>query len=180
MGKGEILIARLIVLLALTASVAVAATGCGGESSDADTTVSGTTVNTPELSKEEYLERANAGCRKERANLEEEISEFLERQRGKKPPEVLYADLAHLVILPVIENEMEAVRALGLAPGGPEEEQEVNYLLYAEEAALNEIALTSRMPSREAIERRFTKSGQMLTEYGLPDCANGLDVESSG
>ncbi|MGC1852033.1 MAG: hypothetical protein WA687_06300 [Solirubrobacterales bacterium] len=177
------MIARLTVLLVLGVSVVVIAAGCGDESSDADTTAeatAGTTSGTTELSKAEYLKRANAGCRKERVDLEEEISEFLQRQSGKKPPEVLYADLAHLVILPVIENEMEAVRALGATPGGPDEDQEVNYLLYAEEAALNEIALSQRMPSREAIEKRFTKSGRMLSEYGLPDCANGLDVKSSG
>lgn len=174
------MIARLTVLLALAAFVAMIAAGCGDESSDADTTSAATTSDATELTKAAYLKRANAGCRKERAGVEDEVSEFLERQRGKKPPQVLYADLAHLVILPVVESEMEAVRALGVVPGPSDDEQELNYLLYIEEAALNEIALTNKMPSREAIERRFTKSGRMLSQYGLPDCANGLDVKSSG
>lgn len=158
-----------IVASLLTAAIAVAAIGCGGEN--------GKTSTADRPSKPAYLKRANAACKQARTGLDEEVSEFLERQRGKKPPRVLYADLAHLVLLPTIENEMEAVRAIRVP--SEEEGREVDRLLFAEEMVLNEIAVSTEVePSRAAIERRFAESGRMLSAYGLPACANGLDVVS--
>lgn len=169
MGTGGTAIASQAVLLACLFALAALAIGCGDEESSGNADAETTT-----LSKAAYLKKANAACKKERAELEDEVQDFLARQSGEKPKQELYADLTHLVLLPIVENEMEAVRALGSPPGGPDKEQEIDYLLYIEEAALNELALTSRIPSREAVEQKFVESGRELSKYGLNACANGI------
>lgn len=157
---------------ALAIAIAALASGCGSEGEGDSATARPSAEK--ELTRAAYLRKANAGCRRERQGLEREVSRFLRLQRGRKPPRELYADLAQLVILPAIESEMEAVRALGAPPGPPSEERKVDRLLYAEEIALNELALTDEVASRKAIERKFTRSGRRLAAYGLPDCANGI------
>jgi hypothetical protein len=157
---------RIAALIA-AALLLTAAAGCGSGG--------GATSSIARPSKPAYLKQANAACRKARVGLEEEVSEFLERQRGKKPPRILYADLAHLVLLPTIESEMEAVRAIRVPSEA--EGRRVDQLLFAEEMVLNEIAVSTEVePSRNTVERRFAESGRMLADYGLPACANGLDV----
>jgi hypothetical protein len=160
--------ARLTSLFAVAVLAIVVVAGCGDESGEA-------TAGPEELSQAAYLSKANAECRKQRVGLRKEIADFFESRRGKgKPPSLLYAELARYVVLPVIETEMEAVRALGPAPGPPSEALTVSRLLYYEETALNELALADRVSSRQAIARRFNWSGKQLKEYGLDSCANGV------
>jgi len=151
---------RSLRLAALIAMAGLAA-GCGGSE--------GNEGNAP-LSKAEFIERANAACERERRGLEKRVAEFLARQEGSKPPKELYTDLAHFVLLPTIESEMEAIRML---PVAPREAGAVNRLLYTEQLALDTLANTSEIESREAVERSFAESARELRAYGLAACTNG-------
>jgi hypothetical protein len=159
---------RWAVLLCCLPALLAAAGGCGDEGGGE------AAAEKVPLSKAAYLRKANAECRKKRANLEGEVRDFLADQPSGKSRRAVYADLAHLVLLPTVEDEMEAVRALGAPPGGPDKAQEMNYLLYQEEAALNALATTNNIFSRRAVEREFIKSGRELSKYGLYACANGI------
>lgn len=149
------------IALAAAISAAALASGCGSGEADEPATVT----------KPEYLKRANAACREERSGLDERVVEFLEISGGNgKPREVLIADLAHNVLLPTVENEMEAVRALRPPKG---ETGRIDRLLYLEESDLTRIVFMQRVKSIAAVKREFAESARLLTDYGLPACANG-------
>jgi hypothetical protein len=157
----------LLVLLVLVASIAALGAGCGGDDDDAPSTA--------EI-KAAYLEKANAACREERTGLQDEISTFLRLQRGK-PPQVRYAETTQSVLLPSVEDELEAIRALRPPPG---EARRIDDLLYAEQAVLVEMVFEPRQPSMEAAIRRFVEPGKLLRAYGLPACANGPGTYEGG
>jgi len=159
---------RLSALAALALTTAAFASGCGGGDDDAGAAA---------LGKAEFLERANAACRKARAGLEDRVSFFLERQRGTKSRGELYGDLARLVLLPTVESEMEAVRALRIPPS---ERERITRLLYLQDLALTEVVYTERVPSIAAVKREFANSARQLRAYGLHACANGPEPRAAG
>lgn len=147
------------ILLAVAASAALVVAGCGGgdEASSAST-----------LSKAEFVKRANAVCRKERAGLAGRIAEFEQRRGGKKPRP--YADAVHFVVLPTIESEIWKIESIGTPVG---EKERIRVLLAAERSALDSVAVKPRVPSIEAARQPFDRSGRMFRAYGLSSCANG-------
>lgn len=154
--------ARAILPLAAVIAVMVLVGGCGGDGED--------TAGAAAASKAEFLKQANAGCRRARAGLRKMVSDFLELQRGRKPRPLLNADLAQLVLLPTIENEMEAVRVVKPPPG---EKERIERLLYLEESALTRVVYMKRLPSIDAMKRVFARSVKKLRAYGLAGCTNG-------
>ena len=152
--------------LALATAISLALlVGCGGNGGGAEETAWGS------LSKSEYLKKANAACRAERSGLDARVREFLAGPwNDGRPREVLIADLAHNVLLPTVEDEMEAVRAIGPPKG---EKGRIERLLYLEESDLTRIVFMQRVESIAAVKREFTASARLFAEYGLPDCANG-------
>lgn len=122
------------------------------------------------LGKAEFIERANAVCRRARSGLGEETAIFLEQRLGKGPRWDVYADLAHLVLLPAVEREAEAIRFLGVPPS---EEEVVDDMLYADQLVIDMLAHEDRIYSEQEVYREFTEAGRMFREYGLTACANG-------
>jgi hypothetical protein len=166
--------ARSITLLAVATTIAVfLAGGCGGTDSSSSTSSS---TEASAVTKAEFLAKANAACKEAGAGLAGRIS-FYRRRAAGRPPERLNADLAHYVLLPTIEAEMEAIRAFILPPA---EQDRVNEILYAEEQAYNAVFFTKKLASLAAAERRFTESGKLLSAYGLTACANGLEPNNKG
>lgn len=141
---------------------AALASGCGGGDGDDATATAAT--------KAEYLKQANAACRRERAGLKQRIAEFRRLREGDEPREVFNGELARNVLLPTIENEMEAIRALRAPPG---EDGRIDHLLSLEELALTNVVYMERVSSIAAVKREFADSARRLSAYGLPDCANG-------
>jgi hypothetical protein len=142
-------------------SIAVVAAGCGGGGGGDD----GSTA--PSLSKAEFVKRANAVCKKQRADLIEEASSFERLRSGRKPRP--YADMVHFVLLPTIEEELNRLEELGVPAG---EEKYVGYILFTEQSALDSVATMPRVGSIEAAERHFIKSGKLFRAYGLSACAH--------
>lgn len=166
---------RAPVLLATVVAVAVLAScgSDGGSGGEADAGGGETAPPGVSLSRSEFIERAAAACREARADLEDDVARFLRVHRGKKPRPILYGDLARLVLLPAIEAEMEAIRALGVPPS---ELEPIEELLDEAEFTLNEVVYQQRIPSMEAVYRQFADASKMARAYGLPECINGGSV----
>jgi hypothetical protein len=151
--------------LAICLAVAISALvgGCGGEE---DGRGGGSAS-----SDAQFLAEANAVCERENAGLAEEVSDFVARRKAAELPRgMLYAALAHTVLLPRVERQLEAIRALGLPRG---EEERIGEMLFAEQIAIDELATSARIRAFAAIEREFAESARMLRAYGLTSCVNG-------
>lgn len=155
------MVARPGVLLAFAISIAATVPGCGV---DDDSTVA------PAVSRTEFVQAANAICKKQRVGLRGEIAEFLERRAsdGESTPEDI-ADVAHFVILPMIETQLSLLYRLDM----PKRDRDrITGILTIERLAIDEAALTGRISSITAVGRRFEKSAELFEEYGLTECAN--------
>jgi hypothetical protein len=151
-------------------------TGCGEEGGNDASGAAGASSEANRSSITSYLRQANAACRKARIGLKKEVSDFVDLQQGRKPPPLYYADLAHYVLLPKIEDELEAVRELDTTPE-IEDGVEVDYLLYLKEIPLNQIATSKTVSSLAAIDGQFVKAGRVLRKHGLTSCARGPEAE---
>jgi hypothetical protein len=166
-------------LLALAISSALLAAGCGGDENEAprggdSSEVSGVARGGGEevlrgasLSKPEFIKEAAKACKEARKGLHGQASRFLASQDPSKPRPVMYADLAHLVLLPGIERELEAIRVLGVPPS---EEKRIDEILSEGEFTINTVVYEPRIASIHAIYRQFADVHGMFSAYGLPDC----------
>ncbi len=159
------MVARQKALLAIALGIAVVGVGCGGSSADSSSSSSSASP-----SKAEFVKQANEACERYRDGLGEKISSFLkQRSPNDKPSPAVYADLAHSVLLPMIESQLGTMYNLG-APNG--DAKGIDELLYAEKSVVDELALTEKIASIRAIEKRFKQSGKLFRAYGLSSCAN--------
>jgi hypothetical protein len=132
----------------------------------------GATVTTSTLSKAEFIRQATAACNEEREGLVDEVTNYLSKQESKELPEsVSLVNMARSVMLPTIEAEMAAVRGLG-APAGDEEEVEA--MIGATLAAVDEVKELKKAKSLEEIENHFAGATQMFQDYGFEACINSL------
>lgn len=155
-------------LMAIAAAAAII--GCGGGGGTRVSSSTGTSASSV-LSRAEFVKLANAACAKERKGVGQRVRRFLGWRRGDgTPKEVLYADVAHFVVLTTIEAEM--VRISELQPP-PKDEERIAHMLYTEEREIDEVALKKRLPSIKATERYFVEAGPLFRAYGLTGCANG-------
>lgn len=123
------------------------------------------------LSRSEFLAKANATCRAARADLDLKVKEYLSLHRDdEKPPAVFNADLAHFVLLPAVEEQINRVYEL---EDYARYQRSLDEALAYQRLAIDDIATSSRLSSLEAYSRRFAESGRMLREKGLPACAEG-------
>jgi hypothetical protein len=121
------------------------------------------------LSKAEFLAQANKTCKRTRDGVDERIERFFRIHNLHKSVPVLNAELAHSVLLPTIEAEIDRVYLLddyvryqeSLDPG-----------LAYERLAIDDIANRSRLSSLQVFVRRFDEAVKMLRESGLPGCAS--------
>lgn len=152
-------------------AAAAATIGCGSSGADLSSSVDTSTSTRTVLSRAEFVKLANAACARERKGLGQRVRRFLGWRKGDgTPKEVLYADVAHFVVLATIEAEM--VRISELRPP-PKDEERIANMLYVEEREIDEVALKKRLPSITAAERYFVEAGPLFRAYGLTACANG-------
>ncbi|HET8863445.1 MAG TPA: hypothetical protein VFM94_09370 [Solirubrobacterales bacterium] len=162
----------LLLLSALILAVAAVFAGCGGSDDDSGDGGSsgGPTVTTSSLSQEEYVKQASAACEKIRKPLLKEVNAYLVKNDSKKVKEgVLVANMSKAVLLPTIEAEIEAVRKLG-APDGDEEE--IESILAAQEASVEEVKGVKEAATLEEIESHFIGASKMYQDYGFTACTN--------
>jgi hypothetical protein len=164
-------------------AVMAIAAGCGGggDSSSAPASAGGDTsatgesnggsITTSSLDKEEYIKKASAVCVKERESVLEEMAAWVKSHEGKgNSGAELIVPLTRQVLLPKIEAEIAAVRALG-APEG--DEDQIEAILAAQQAAVDEVRSEKKLTSFEEVDTHFKAAGDMYREYGFTACMNG-------
>lgn len=139
----------------------------GADSAPGDESSAGEGITTSSLSKEQFVERANSICRREKASYDGEITAFLERSRPNMPEDVVALMAIKAVLVPITESQIAAIRKLG-APEGDEEE--IAAALEAEEEALAELMQTERLKFGELPTDMFEDANARLREYGLKGC----------
>jgi hypothetical protein len=147
--------ARLPIAIATSALMAIGGCGSNGDAK------SGTTS----LSKAEFVQLANAACRREKVGLAQRVAEFERLRNGMRPAP--YGDMVHRILLPTIEEEVSKIREL-TPPHG--EEERVDWMLFAQQSAIDNVAVRRSVPSIAAAARHFAGAGRLLRGYGLSDC----------
>jgi len=147
-------------------ALAIGAWGCGGESEETSTTA-------VSPAKTAFIAKAGAACKRERIGLAEETASFL-REHGDLPPEELYAELAHRVLVPVVELEVFRIEQMVIGDEVPPgDAEQVDKLLDFDRLAIDAAAVRQQFPSIEAVYATFSQAGKLFHAYGLPECANG-------
>lgn len=171
-GSEENLKTRLATLTVGAMAIIAIAGGCGGSDSDSGSGEGGEPLETSSLSKQAYIKKASAACRRRHQNLVGLASVYVSREEGKdKDRPVVIADMGRAVMVPTIEGEIAAIRRLG-APAG--DEGEIEAILEAEEEEIEEIKQLDEAKSVFQLVKRFDESSDMFKEYGFTSCANGL------
>ncbi|HMJ72195.1 MAG TPA: hypothetical protein VK471_02395 [Solirubrobacterales bacterium] len=162
-------------LLAAAIAIAAIVVGCGGggdssSSSGGESDGSGS-IKTSLLSKPVFIKKASEACRKKRTGLIQRIIEYQASHEVKGAPEgALIAKAIKAVQIPTVESEMEAIRALG-APSG--DEAEIEAILAAHQAAIDELRKAKQINDYEEVEKYFADATKKLEAYGFKACANG-------
>lgn len=152
-----------MLLTALAATTAMVI-GCGDDA----TSGSEGTLPTSSLSKDDYLQQANAVCRSKKRNYNKEIETVLRRVSAEARSEVtIVLKAVKAVLLPINEAQLMALRKLG-APGG--DEDEIEAALDAQQEAIGDIRATDRLRSTDEPVERFADATAMLKDYGLKEC----------
>ena len=146
----------LAVLLA-----AAAFAGCGGDEDDPDEFAP--LVAEP-VSKVEFLEQADAICHASEARIEAAADELVAGRRDPKPAAV--ERVALHVVVPALEGEVKAIRALG-APAG--DEDEVEAILSATERG---VAAIERDPRGllDGVPAPLREAERLARRYGSREC----------
>ncbi|HXS33711.1 MAG TPA: hypothetical protein VN758_08070 [Solirubrobacterales bacterium] len=152
------------VLSALAAALIVA--GCGGGNGD----------ESSEISKPAFVEKGGAICVATRRQIRSDFEAYRKGPEGREiekaeqanelTPEEAAAKVGKEVIVPVMKQELEEFRALGIPPGG---DNQVTALL---DAFAEGIEAAERHPERVATDgsEAFGKSGRLADDYGLEGC----------
>jgi hypothetical protein len=151
---------RIIALLAALAALALIVAGCGGGSSSTESTSS--------LSKAEFLKEGNAVCAKGNEEIEETFESFAKEHNlsEKNPPSEDELQEVASEILPIISNQIEGVRDVGIPSEGG---QGIEDALNAAEEALEEAEEDPTAFTGEK-DDPFKKANKMATEVGLTAC----------
>jgi hypothetical protein len=169
MGRGEMKKSRLIGLFAVLAAAIVVIGGCGN-SEDAAGTTAASEQTTPELTKAQFVKQANAICAKGNEELNKGFQRFLKQHNvpeGQPPSPKQLGEVAETIVVPVVGNQIEEIRALG-APSG--EEEQVETFLAAAEAGVEK----SEKEPKSLLNAKgspFEKANELARESGLRACS---------
>lgn len=127
-------------------------------------------VRTSSLSKDEYVQKASAGCTKVRKGLTSKASAYISKVSPKGTSEaVIIAKLGKELIVPTVEAEMAVIQKLG-APVGDEEEIEA--ILAADQQAIDQVKELKKASSIEDVLGLFSDATKAIKGYGFKACTN--------
>jgi len=165
---------RLLVAATLALAAGSIAAGCGGGD---DTTVSGAsgpsgaTGAQGSLTKDAFLAKGNAICKKGNQALNQAGQEFfnsLGLSKGQKPSSDQIQQFATDTAIPKIQAQIDAIEALP-APSG--DEDQVTAITDAAQQAVDKL---KQDPSLlEGNNDPFADANQLAKQYGLNECAGG-------
>jgi hypothetical protein len=162
---------RLLVAVALALAAGSIAAGCGGGD---DTTVSGPSGATGAqgaLTKDAFLAKGNAICKKGNQALNQAGQEFfnsLGLSKGQKPSSEQIQQFATDTVVPKVQAQIDGIEALP-APSG--DESQVQAIVDTAQQDLDKI---KQDPSLlEGNNDPFADANQLAKQYGLNECAGG-------
>jgi hypothetical protein len=145
---------QLIVLVAAGLAAALVVAGCGSSDS---------------ISKAEFIKKADAVCKKGEEEVQKDFGAFAKTHENvKKPTEADYAELVDAVLVENVEDEVDAIRALG-APEG--DEKEVEAMLKAREDSIKKAQANPKAVIR-GNEDIFGEASKLAKAYGLKECGS--------
>jgi hypothetical protein len=156
--------------ISVTAVVMGALIGCGADGNSSTGEHSDSTVTTSSLSKAAFIKKASAACVREGEGAMGKAAAYVEEHSGEGlPREVLIANTAKTVLLPIVEAQISAIRKLG-APAGDEEE--IDSILDAQEMAVREVRGLKKVEAMTAMfVEYFADVGRKFEAYGFKACA---------
>lgn len=154
---------RLIATAVGVLAIALIVAGCGGSSSDDSTT------STASITKAELIKQGDAICQSGNKEIEAGFEEFAKEnglEENQEPSEAQAAEISETVLLPSIQKQIDAIRALG-APSG--EEEEVSKILDTVE---EEIEAAEEEPEALITTNTtpFKQGNELAQEYGFKVC----------
>jgi hypothetical protein len=154
------LICGLVLIAALIVGVCVA--GCGSSGST-------TTETTAAITKAEFVRQGNAICVKGEKAQEAGINAYVKKHglENQKPTKAQNAEIVEAVLVPNIQSQITAVKALG-APSG--EEQQVNSALEISQQTLDKVKASPELAFGK--QDPFAAAGKQLHALGLKQCAS--------
>lgn len=147
-------------------ALVVALFGCGG--GDDSGGGSGDGGSTATISKEEFVEEANAICNRVKKEGLTAMTTYLKEHQGSgksKADQVLEA--IHNAFLPALQKQVDDIRALGL-PDGAEDEAEV-FLVQTEKA----IDTAEKSTGNAQFTQAFDKSADQARVLNINACVYG-------
>ena len=140
--------------------VALAVAACGGDDNESTTTTTGAEA----LTKREFLRQADQICLSGDSRIEAAADDLV--AQGGEPPPSEVRRIALRIVVPGLEAEVRAIRALG-APAG--DEAAVERILSATERGIAEIEAD---PERaiEGPTPGLRRAGRLAREYGSAEC----------
>jgi hypothetical protein len=157
---------RLVGAVPTALAVALIAAGCGGGDGD----------ESGQISKAAFVAKGSAICVATRRQIRSDFETYRKGPQGKEieraeqanelTPEEAAAKVGKEIIVPVMRQELEEFRALGIPPGG---DDQVTALLKAFEEGID---AAERHPERVATDgtEAFGKSGRLAADYSLEGC----------
>jgi hypothetical protein len=159
---------RPVIALALLAAVgALAVAGCGGDDDESTTAAAegATGVSGAALTDDEFVEQGNAICNAGDKEIEQSAEGLF---GGQQPSEADLDQFATDVLVPSVQGQIDAIRAL--TP--PEESAEdVTAFLDDAESALDEIEADPSLVAASDDESPFADVNVQADEIGLTACA---------
>jgi hypothetical protein len=159
MSRGAIALAAV--------AVALVVAGCGG--GDSSTSSSAGTI-----SKEAFIKKADAICKKGSEQMQQGFATYLRKNKKsivalRHPSKADYEGLIGGVLIPNLEREIEAIRALG-APSG--DEQRIEEILTALEEGIETAENDPKAVTHSSSEVIFGIGSRLAKEYGLEVCGS--------
>jgi hypothetical protein len=146
-------------LAGLIATAAFA--GCGGDQDDPDEF---SPVVSDPLTKVEFLRRTDEICHSTEARIEAAADDLVTSRRDPAPAEV--ERIALSLVVPALETEVTAIRALGPPPG---DEREVEAILEATEQGIAAIEADPR-GLLDGVPAPLRRAQDLAAAYGSQQC----------
>jgi hypothetical protein len=154
----------LLCLAVAVAAISLVAAGCGGGDSASSASSGGSN-----LTKAEFINKAEAICDEEREKIVTEFNTYFARHKSSgKSEDELFADLIKEVLLPSVENDIKRLRALGTPAG---EEERIDAFLSAQQRGVEEMSTLKTLPKGPAGEKYLEPASRLAKAYGIKHCA---------
>jgi hypothetical protein len=164
------LTSRSMTVLVLALALALLSSGCGGSGDGSDDS-SG--ISTSSIGKSEFVDQANAICKKGKKELLRDIVEYQKKNINEFSVKVV-SGAARKVIKPDLEAQIAKMSELGAPEGDAEEIQRFFTSLLR---GVDEIA-AEKPPTFEEAEPKLQDAGDTARRYGIDECEYELVDEA--